>query len=151
MGHHLDVSAMTFPMPRLELHRQGPTPAVFTSAPPWEDWSSHVEERARELAGLGGGWDGRDSRPPSLRTAEIALDELRRVAPPGLPMPQVLPTVDGGVQFEWHCQGWTVELEVTPAGEVLAWGEQLSTGNGWDGSLPGVREDLITTLKLLAR
>ena len=142
---------MTFPMPRLVLSGQGPTPAVFTSTPPWEDWSAPVEAQARRLAAVGDGWDGGAARAPSVRTAEIALDELRRVAPLGVPMPQVLPTVDGGVQFEWHCKGWTVELEVTPAGEVLAWAEELSTGNGWDGSLPGVREDLITTLKLLAR
>lgn len=55
--------------------------------------------KVADLAGLGHNWDSYGAAPPTNE----ALAILRNTA--------VVPTKDGGVQFEWHVNGWEVELE----------------------------------------
>lgn len=143
------MTAVSFPM-TVPVWRRAPSAAALCVPTPPVDWSRQIEPLALGLADLPAGWDGDDAPAPTEGTIRIALDELRRFTPAGVPMPQVHPTVGGGVQFEWHCRGWSVEVEVTPSGQTIAWGENQIGDQGWDGTLPEVREDLITTLKHLA-
>lgn len=46
------------------------------------------------------------------RVTPEALDVARFLA--------VVPTGTGGIQIEWHCFGWDVEVEVDSAGEFVS-------------------------------
>lgn len=63
-------------------------------------------EKIAALAALEEGWDSYGAAP----VTQAALDVVRCIA--------VVPTVNGGVQVEWHANGWEVEIEVDPDGEV---------------------------------
>ena len=66
-----------------------------------------------ELAALEDGWNGHDSAPIDPR----ALDVLRALC--------VVPTARGGIQIEWHVNGWDVEIEVDSDGwPVMAYMER---------------------------
>lgn len=53
----------------------------------------------KEFEQLRTNWDGYGARPVS----EEALNVMRSTG--------CCPLVDGGVQFEWHVNGWTTEIE----------------------------------------
>lgn len=57
-----------------------------------------------ELASLSEGWDGYDAYPIS----DAALAVVRAL--------HVVPTCNGGIQIEWHANGWDVEVEVSKDG-----------------------------------
>ena len=62
-------------------------------------------------------WDSYGAEPitlASLEKADIMLNWLKAI---GAKDPQPVPTVDGGVQLEWHSGGLYVELEIAPNGE----------------------------------
>ena len=58
----------------------------------------------------------------ATRTQPAAIEELLRVLVEVLdsqaPPPCIVPTHEGGVQAEWHCNGVDLEIEVTPAGAI---------------------------------
>lgn len=114
------------------------------------EWIPTIYQATRGLERLRQGWDGDDAPVPTAPTVEIALDELMRCVRPGVPAPDVHPTVRGGVQFEWHQAGWDIEMECLPSGRVIAWGEERQSREGWEGDLPAVREHLILALQRLA-
>lgn len=67
-----------------------------------------------DLSELAPGWDSYGA----LRIDEEARREAWLWAytriPCGSPVPQVVPTVRGGVQLEWHEQGWDIEVLFEP-------------------------------------
>lgn len=74
----------------------------------------HVTDaRIDSLAALEQNWNSYGAPPPTLE----ALRVLRCL--------HVMPTNDGGVQIEWHCNGQDVEIEVGPNG--------LLDGMWWQG------------------
>lgn len=113
------------------------------------EWLPAINQAARHLDSMRPGWDGNDAPVPTATTIEIALYELARCVAPGMPPPEVRPTVRAGVQFEWHQGGWDIEMECLPSGRVVAWGEERLSREGWEGELPTVRENLILSLKRL--
>jgi hypothetical protein len=52
-------------------------------------------------------WDGLDGKGPDLD--QPVINVARFLA--------VVPTSSGGLQIEWHCNGWDVEIEVDDNGE----------------------------------
>ena len=69
-----------------------------------------------ELSTLGDGWDSYGGRAPTteaMAAARGVLFALRDV------QPAVVPTSNGGVQFEWHAGGVDLELEIGPEGEQV--------------------------------
>jgi len=47
-----------------------------------------------------------------------------------------VPTVEGGVQAEWHMNALNIEIEFRPNREVLVSVEDLRDDNEWEGQLP---------------
>ena len=74
-------------------------------------------EKIHQLAMLRSGWDLYGAEP--ITTA--ALDVLHALA--------VVPTVDGGVQVEWHVNGEDVEIAVAPDGAVEWFSIDRRSGN----------------------
>lgn len=66
------------------------------------------------------GWDSYDA--PVITGA--ALDAAKRfMAMLRESSPFVVPCSDGGLQLEWHQDGFDVEIEITPEGIVDPWEE----------------------------
>jgi hypothetical protein len=79
-------------------------------------------ERSKELLVLENGWNSFSGPAPSKRTMAFALHFLRDSAGVLLdhgieiPVPFLVPTSSGGVQFEWHVEGRELELEIPEKG-----------------------------------
>lgn len=86
------------------------TVAVF--APFHCEWRAKAEKRLLELYGLQPGWDGHRGKPANRSVVEYAASVLGALMRPGIPMPSIVPLSGGGLQFEWHRNGWDVEIEV---------------------------------------
>lgn len=80
-------------------------------------WLPQVIDSANEILRLEDGWAGPGSVAPTAQVVLRALEALNELAVRSLLRPQLLPTVDGGVQFEWHVRGLDVELSFLPWGE----------------------------------
>lgn len=79
-----------------------------------------AHEKLTELAALAAGWDGYGSKV--ISPAAIAM--ARHVLESSTCFPQhIVPTVRGGIQFEWIHAGYDFEIEFNESGEVglLAW------------------------------
>ena len=70
-----------------------------------------TEARLRELEALETGWDGHDGKP----ITEAALKAVGMF----LEHPFIGPLSYGGLQIEWHQDGWEVEVEFDDQGEII--------------------------------
>jgi len=103
--------AITFPSGesvQIELVRNGEEPTTH--------WL--VFDALQKLASLPPGWDSYGARPLNPRAVWRSVGLLASIVPAIAPEPTVVPTRDGGVQFEWHRRGIDVEVRVPPVGEV---------------------------------
>ncbi len=97
------------------------------------------------LADLQPDWDSYGALPPSRMVLHYAWSLASGLIDKGMPVPQVFPTRSGGVQFEWHCPGASLEWEIDAnlnTGVFIF--DDHRTGERIDGELPG-------ELDLLAR
>lgn len=69
-----------------------------------------LEQKLGRLAGLPANWDGEGSKSVSFTALQIAEAMIRP--------PQIVPCSDGGVQLEWHENGYDIELVLGPHGTV---------------------------------
>lgn len=65
-------------------------------------WHAEALAALARLEGLVPGWDGYAGLPVSRLHANRVLRFLGRFMEDGLPMPEIVPLADGGVQLEWH-------------------------------------------------
>jgi hypothetical protein len=91
-------------------------------------WRDIAKERLRELGRLSVGWDGHGGSPVRGAVASFALAVLTAIMRPGIPRPSIMPLSDGGVQIEWHCRGWDIEVSITDAVYYQAWAREIETG-----------------------
>lgn len=112
-------------------------------------WFPDLVAELNDVLDLPDGWAGEGSKAP---TSDVALDALRvlhdlSAAP--LPPPQLVPTVDGGIQFEWHTRGIDLELCVLPSGErdayVFDWTREVESA----GTISTLFEDIRLAIRAL--
>jgi hypothetical protein len=72
--------------------------------------------RIAHLAALTDDWDTYGGKPPTTE----ALTAARFLC--------TVPTPAGGLQFEWHANGWDVEIEVSPDGTPEFWAHHKGSG-----------------------
>ena len=89
-----------------------------------------TERALRETAWFSATLDALDALPVgtdgwatgATRTQPAAVERLLQVLTEVLdsqaPPPCIVPTHEGGVQAEWHCNDIDLEIEVTPAGSI---------------------------------
>jgi hypothetical protein len=130
--------------------RDEPVRLVRSMTHPTAPWVDQVLHQARALVSIRPNWNGHGAPAIDPQVVLAALEELSTFMPADAVSPVVGPTACGGVQFEWHAGGWDVEVEVVSDGHTEAWGEHRSSGECWEGTLPGVREQLIVSLKRLS-
>jgi hypothetical protein len=107
-------------------------------------WMGSVFPCVQEFLRLPRGWDSYNGAPLKLDTGMFALQLLYDVMNPRVPVPLVAPTSAGGIQFEWHQDGFELELCVSaPYDCELSFRDQTT---GEEGSFP-----LTTEFSLLRR
>jgi len=101
-------------------------------AEPAEGWESFTEQeipewvkltvqRLQAVADLPSGWSGLMGRPIEVQLMPIAFQVVQELIPRDAAwVPQIIPTVEGGVQLEWHRDGFDLEIEISCTGEIYA-------------------------------
>ena len=80
-------------------------------------WFSTTIDALEALPLGADGWAAGATRTQP-EAVERLLQVLTEVLDSHTPPPCIVPTHEGGVQAEWHCNGVDLEIEVTPAGAV---------------------------------
>lgn len=87
----------------------------------------------QQMSALPPGWDSYGAQPltktavlRSVNLIDILLSETALE-------PTVVPTRDGGVQFEWHRRGIDLEVKVPPTGPMSFLFVDANTGEEYDG------------------
>jgi hypothetical protein len=106
---------------------------AFSSAV--DSWSDSVGDRLAQLLKFTAGWDGHTGRPISPTVAVYAYYLVPRLMRPGTPPPFVAPLASGGVQLEWHRNGWDLEIEIKGPGQLYAYARELATGREWEADM----------------
>lgn len=101
------------------------------------------------LTQLPDNWDGHGAQPVDDIAQEAATRMLRRLMVHGVPRPDILPTSNGGVAFEWESKQISLSLEIESYRETRAcvWSSTEDEQEGPLNYLTGVVAD---ALKLLA-
>lgn len=111
-------------------------------------WSHDLVMRIGQLGELTRGWDSHGALPVDPRCAESAVRFLLSVLDASIPKPFVVPTVQGGIQFEWHRAGVDLEVEIrSPAGFRVYFADE-HTGEESEATLSA---NLLPLVPLLAR
>ncbi len=82
-------------------------------------WMTHVWERLQELQRLPENWNGYGELPIALEAVAQSVAFLSAIGPT-VPIPDVMPMPDGGLQIEFSGSGCELEVEVRPHGGVAA-------------------------------
>jgi hypothetical protein len=93
---------------------------------------AEIRERINELRRLPENWYSYGGTPPSrraLKEADVFATSFDR---PFLPVAQIVPTSGGGVQLEWHCGGWDVEVEIAPDAAEVTVGYARNGSDQWN-------------------
>lgn len=80
-------------------------------------------------------WDSYGARPMDLGAFSTALRTLDRVMGKDTLAPTVVPTAEGGIQFEWHTHGIDLEIEIPPVGPSYASFQNRQDNTEWEGDL----------------
>lgn len=75
-------------------------------------WLDTVIADLNSAASLPANWDSYGARPVNQRTLEHALDVLLRVVGNEDPIPEILATSHGGIQFLWHKPGRELKVAI---------------------------------------
>ena len=109
---------------------------VYGSTEQLPVWLQSTVQGSADLLALPRGWDSYDAPKIELSAVRSALDLLFAILKPESPGPSVVPTVQGGVQLEWHIQGIDLEIRLDSPDKVEISCEDLHTGIEGEGSFP---------------
>ncbi|MBN1607239.1 MAG: hypothetical protein JW940_11445 [Polyangiaceae bacterium] len=92
---------------------------AFENIPP--KWYPPVLHRCMALVQLEDNWDTYKGRRVEVLRADAACHLLGLLMSEDTPIPQVVPTPRGNIQFEWHLEDQYLELEVLAPTRVAAY------------------------------
>lgn len=102
---------------------------------------SPLAAEVRGFLDLEADWDSYGARRVQWDAARKAFELLAQLGE-DLPVPSVVPTAAGGLQFEWGGDGDVVEIEVGPTGTLTALIDL--NGESHERSATGLGDPLIT-------
>jgi|SRR6185312_3240420 len=94
-----------------------------------------VVNKLNELLKLPPNWDSYGARPPELDAAVNAFALIERIVAGGESMPRIVPTVDGGIQLEWHANSKYLEVVARADKTLSAYFEDEDGGEPFDEDL----------------
>jgi len=80
-------------------------------------------------------WDSYGARSVDPKSVASAGETLCLVMESDTIPPTVVPTVHGGVQFEWHTRGIDLEIEISPLGAPYVSYRNRQDDTVWEGDL----------------
>lgn len=75
-------------------------------------WQDEMVSTLCRFIDLPEGWDSYAGKPLRHDTGMFALQLMNGMMGPSIPSPHLVPISDGGVQIEWHQNGFDIELYV---------------------------------------
>lgn len=75
-------------------------------------------EKVQKLSELPNNWDGNKARPIRHKSSVNAIRLFCELMFEGSPVPDVVPTVCGNLQLEWHLHGIDLEVEIDESGRI---------------------------------
>lgn len=152
-GERMYASAM-MDVPTLlsELDVENPVADVSSSATEGEGplWLLEAAVRLETLSRLGPNWDSYGAPPLRHEAVRTAFDLLLALSDSSTPVPQIVPTVLGGIQFEWHQGGIDLEVEVLSQFRIGVFFEDFRTGEIHEEELMADLTPLVGWLRLLS-
>jgi len=107
--------------------------ATLGGQPP--EWTPVVLRRLQAIAQLAAGWDGRSAPGVFPANIEVAMQLLQGVMRSGTPVPELVPTLRGGLQIEWHVKDVDVELEIVSPSRYILTVEDRATDQDFEQQL----------------
>ena len=114
-------------------------------------WVRPVAEQFESLLRLPFNWDGYGAESPKLPIVGKVILLLGDLLQDSSPPPSVIPTLEGGIQVEWHRRGIDLEIEIQPNGQNVAFYQDRRNGDEWEGDPAENRDDLKRIIRLLSR
>lgn len=134
--------------PRFSLRPDGSLAVDSIDALP--AWTDRALSKLSELLELPENWNGYGARAVDPRVVPTVLNLLVEILATGdPPFPDLIPTVDGGVQMEWHTEALDFEIEVSPTNEVRAYYCDEEAGDEWEGELFSKTDDFVRAVSRL--
>lgn len=99
------------------------------------DWRSSVALKVSELVDLPANWDSYNAHQIRAETGNFALQILVSFATAALPLPSVVPSPIGGIQFEWHTPDIDFEIHVGAPYDVEFLFEDRKSGEAFSDVL----------------
>lgn len=113
----------------------GPSTASEPEEPGAPAWLARTVRAIHELRLLGPNWDTRGASALDETAMLLALELLHGAASHDTPPPDVVPTVVGGIQLEWHRSRMDIELDVSPDLRAGLYWLDRESGREWEGPL----------------
>lgn len=93
---------------------------VNEAAAPMVGLAVVVERQLNELLAMRAGWNEGRGAALSDVAVKVAVPMVFEILRDQALAPQLFPLPDGGLQFEWHIEGSSIEVEVEPDGSAFA-------------------------------
>jgi len=100
-------------------------------------WVRAIVPDMQEVMSLMAGWDSHGAAAPDRRVLWWALVLLDATECVDVIKPQVVPTIEGGVQFEWYLAPRELEVAFCPAGHMEYLKTDLATGTSTEEVVDG--------------
>jgi hypothetical protein len=104
-----------------------------------------------DLLKLREGWNSYSAKPLELRNAVAAIELLFDFLEAETPAPIVVPTVQGGLQLEWHRQDVDIEVYVDSPESISFYAERRGSQESCEEPLAGNEELLRSYLRKLRK
>lgn len=119
---------------------------------PARHWRASVVRSITELLKLPDNWNSYSASSIRYDTAMFAIVVLENIMAAGTPIPSVVPTAHGGIQFEWHEHGVDLEIEVLePYHCEYAYHDNRSTADSVFGELENDLEPLQRPISVITQ
>jgi len=116
------------------------------------DWQVEIVDKIKKMSQLKFNWDlygAAEIRSGAIIGAVDFCSELNNYK---LPKPEVVPTANGSVQFEWNRRDFAFEVEILCSNLVLIYYEDMVTREVFETQKPVERKETTTFIfKMIKR
>jgi hypothetical protein len=120
---------------------------AMTSAPALAKWIDPVVDRLEWIAMLPPNWDGYGADPVSKEIVDQAISFLKAIMPAAAPPPDIGPTKDGYLVFEWHRLGADLEIRMrSPSRYEVAFDDIDQPERSWERTVSTDVHDVVRAI-----